>query len=56
MTISDHAAASYSEGVILSALGRYEEAIESYDEAIRIKPDYFDAWRNSTSLKSKREE
>src|SRR5947208_1517073 len=43
-TGSDRAAASYSEGAILGALGRYEEAIKSYEEAIRIKPDYFDAW------------
>jgi tetratricopeptide (TPR) repeat protein len=25
-------------------LGRYQEAIASYDEAIKIKPNYFLAW------------
>jgi tetratricopeptide (TPR) repeat protein len=49
-TIPDDVLANY-EGAVLSSLGRYEEAIKSYEEAIRIKPDYFDAWRNSAYFK-----
>lgn len=30
----------------MSALGRKEEAIASYDKAIEIKPDYYRAWDN----------
>ncbi|MGH8671003.1 MAG: tetratricopeptide repeat protein [Burkholderiales bacterium] len=26
------------------SIGRYEQAIESYDEAIRCAPQYYDAW------------
>jgi len=31
------------KGYSLTALGRYEEALESYDRAIDLQPDY--AWR-----------
>jgi superkiller protein 3 len=27
-------------------LGRYEEAIASYDQALKFKPDYHEAWYN----------
>jgi tetratricopeptide (TPR) repeat protein len=31
----------------LMNLGRYEEAIASYDKAIEVKPDYHEAWYNN---------
>ncbi|WP_016865047.1 TPR end-of-group domain-containing protein, partial [Fischerella muscicola] len=33
-------------GIALRQLGRYEEAIASYDKALEIKPDYHQAWYN----------
>ncbi|PZO36076.1 MAG: hypothetical protein DCF19_22480 [Pseudanabaena frigida] len=40
----------YKQGVSLRDIGRYEEAIVSFDIALRIKPDFYDAWykRGST--------
>jgi tetratricopeptide (TPR) repeat protein len=35
-----------SRGVALDNLGQYEDAIASYDKAIEIKPDYYEAWNN----------
>jgi len=35
-----------NKGVALSRLGKYNEAIEAYDEALRINPDYTSAWNN----------
>ncbi|MEQ9482093.1 tetratricopeptide repeat protein [Coleofasciculus sp. F4-SAH-05] len=34
----------YSRGVNLSDLGRHEEALDSFDKVIEIKPDYHYAW------------
>jgi tetratricopeptide (TPR) repeat protein len=34
-------------GVTVSDLGRYEEALASYEQAIRITPDYAPAYANS---------
>ena len=34
----------YSRGIALVNLGRYEEAIASYDQALEFKPDYHEAW------------
>ena len=39
-------------GIALSELGKYEEAIECYDEAIRINPDYASAYLNKGSALS----
>ncbi len=36
----------FSEGNQFYEQGHYEKAIESYDKAIEIKPDYFQAWGN----------
>ena len=36
----DHVDAWFNKGVTLVNLGRYEDAIESYDKAIMIKPDF----------------
>jgi len=36
----------FSVGNGLYQLGRYEEAIASYDKAIEFKPDYHQAWNN----------
>ncbi|TYQ27619.1 tetratricopeptide repeat protein [Pseudanabaena sp. UWO311] len=35
-----------SRGDILRQLDRYEEAIFSYDKALAIKPDFYEAWDN----------
>ena len=34
----------YNRGVQLSQLNLYEEAIANYDKAIKLKPDYYEAW------------
>ena len=36
----------FSKGFALYELGRYEEAIECYDKAIELDPDYADAWKH----------
>ncbi len=36
----------FSQGSLLDRLGRTDEAKLSYDKALEIKPDYFDAWLN----------
>ncbi len=33
-------------GWFLNNIGRYSEAVDSYDKAISLKPDYADAWYN----------
>lgn len=35
-----------NKGVTLSRLGKYDEALEAYDQALRIDPDYPNAWNN----------
>ncbi len=35
-----------NKGVALDDLGKYDEAIEAYDEAIRLNPNYAKAWFN----------
>ncbi len=39
-----YAEAWYNRGVALGALGRYAEAVASYDCVIAINPDDADAW------------
>ena len=36
----------FNEGNTLHELQKYEEAIASFDKAIAIKPDYYEAWHN----------
>ncbi len=36
----------YNRGVAYSSLGRRQEAIDSYDEALRLDPGYAAAWNN----------
>jgi tetratricopeptide (TPR) repeat protein len=36
----------YNRGISLGNLGRYEEAISSYDKAVEFKPDLHEAWYN----------
>ncbi|MBD2040669.1 serine/threonine-protein kinase [Microcoleus sp. FACHB-672] len=49
----------YSRGNTLYNLKRYEEALESYTKAIKIKPDYAEAWKDKanalSSLKQQKE-
>ena len=37
----------------MDKLGRYEEAIDSYDQALSIKPDFQEAWNNRGNELSK---
>ena len=39
-----------SRGVALGTLGRLDEERESYEEAIRVKPDYVPAWFNLAAV------
>jgi tetratricopeptide (TPR) repeat protein len=39
-----------SRGVSLGTLGRYDEERESYEESIRVKPDYTPAWFNQAAV------
>lgn len=49
----------YSRGNTLYNLKRYEEALEAYKKAIKIKPDYAEAWKDKantlSSLKQQKE-
>jgi tetratricopeptide (TPR) repeat protein len=36
----------FEQALILSTNGDYEEAIASYDQALKFKPDYHEAWNN----------
>ena len=38
-----------NKGVALHNQGRYDEAIKAYDEAIRLDPEYANAWNNKGS-------
>ncbi len=40
------AEAWFNQGVALANLGLHEQAIAFFDDAIKIKPDFYDAWRN----------
>lgn len=42
----DYHKAWHNRGNALGELGRKEEAIASYDQAITIKPDQYEAWYN----------
>ena len=38
--------ARYNKGISLAALGKHNEAIEAYNKALEIKPDYHKAWNH----------
>lgn len=42
----NYADAWNNKGVSLGKLGKYKEAIESYDMAIKIDPNFAHAWNN----------
>ncbi|MEH2294426.1 TPR end-of-group domain-containing protein [Nostoc sp.] len=42
----DYHQAWYNRGYALDKLGRFEEAIASYDQALNFKPDLHQAWYN----------
>ena len=46
----DDAIAAYNRGNALAALGRYEEAIETYDELLRHDPTHADARHNKQQI------
>ena len=46
VTAADLAEQYYGEGVNLSNLGQYSDAIAAYDKAVFIRPAHADAWNN----------
>jgi len=50
---NERAKALYSWGLLLARLGRYEEAIAKYDEALKLKPDFSWIWENRSFAVSK---
>ena len=40
-------------GITLKELGKLEEAIESYNKALSIKPDLVEAWNNGAEALEK---
>ena len=42
--MEDRAKQYFNEGLNFARLGQYSEALDSFDKAIAIKPDYADAW------------
>jgi tetratricopeptide (TPR) repeat protein len=44
--IRDYAAVYNNMGVIYADLGQYQPAIDNYNEAVRLDPDYSDALNN----------
>jgi len=42
----DSAQTYYNRGITCGELGQYQSAIEGYNEAIRLKSDYADAYYN----------
>lgn len=46
VTAADPAEQYYGEGVNLSNLGQYSDAIAAYDKAVFIRPAHADAWNN----------
>lgn len=42
-----------NKGVVLSKLGRYAEAIDAYNQALVLNPDYVNAWNNKGVALSK---
>ena len=44
--ISEDAVSLYNKALVLKAAGQIDAAIEKYDEAILIKPDFFEAYYN----------
>ena len=54
----DTALAKYwcDKGCALNSQGKYDEAIEAYDEAIRLDPDSAEAWNNKGDAGPKTEQ
>jgi tetratricopeptide (TPR) repeat protein len=46
--------AYYNRGVVKMTLGRNEEALLDFDEAIRLDPEYVEAYYNLACLHAKR--
>ena len=44
--ISEDAVSLYNKALVLKAAGQIDAAIEKYEEAILIKPDFFEAYYN----------
>jgi tetratricopeptide (TPR) repeat protein len=42
-----------NKGVVLGRMGKYEESIKAYEQALMIAPDYSSAWNNKGVILSK---
>ncbi|MFA4843706.1 MAG: tetratricopeptide repeat protein [Candidatus Margulisiibacteriota bacterium] len=51
-SIADH---YNSEGVVLAEQGKIPEALEAYDKALEINPDFLNAWINKRLVRRKQE-
>jgi CHAT domain-containing protein/Tfp pilus assembly protein PilF len=40
----------FGKGVILSVVGRYQEALDCFDKALQLKPDAYEIWHNKGNL------
>jgi tetratricopeptide (TPR) repeat protein len=46
----NNARAWYNKGNVLEKLGKHEEAMRSYDNAVEIQPEYYNAWNNKGNV------
>ena len=50
--MSDYAEAYSNRGAVKDTLGRHDDALADYDEAIRLKPDLAEAYGNRGNAKN----
>ncbi len=48
--LPSYPAGHFARGTVLQAVGLYEEALKSFDEALRLKADYVEALNNKANL------
>jgi tetratricopeptide (TPR) repeat protein len=51
--VPNNARAWYNKGVALAIVGKHEEAMRSYDNAVEIQPECYDAWNNKGNVLQK---
>ena len=45
-SLPERAGFYFNLGIAYSAIGEFEQAIEGYDEAVRLDPEYSEAYNN----------